>query len=248
MTRKLVAYWLGQRDYRSVHAFQERLASARRSNDAPDTVLFLEHDPVITLGRGAKREHILLDAERRKALGIDCVETGRGGDVTLHAPGQLVCYPIIELSPEQRDVRRYVKNLTETMRRVVSHYGVQAGILDPHIGLWVDRAAPGRWLGSASAADPAKIGAIGVRISRWVTTHGFALNLTVDLSLFSAIVPCGIRAHGVTSLQELTRTRANTREVADLALDHLAGVLGFQRPGLCDLTPESAGPEPIPVC
>jgi len=131
------------------------------------------------------------------------VETGRGGDVTLHAPGQLVCYPIIDLSPDRKDVRRYVKDLTEVMRRVAQRAGVATGRFEEHIGLWANRDSARAYLGTESTHDLAKLGAIGVRISRWVTMHGFALNLAPDMRLFSLIVPCGIRDFGVTSLAEL---------------------------------------------
>lgn len=234
MARKLLAYWLGRRDYRPVRGLQESLMLARQEGRTPDTVLFLEHAPVITLGRGAKPEHVLLDLAQLAELGIDCVQTDRGGDVTLHAPGQLVCYPIIELSPERRDVRRYVKDLNETMRRLVADFGVGAGSLSEHIGLWVDRVDPTVWPGQSLARDPAKIGAIGVRISRWVTMHGFALNLTVDLSLFSSIVPCGIHGQGVTSLRELTGKSVEPRQAAEHALLHLAEIFQVQTPDLLD--------------
>jgi len=224
LDRKISGFWLGRRDYRSVHALQESLFERRQQGGIGDTVLFVEHEPVITLGRGAKAEHVLLDEEHLASLGVDCVKTGRGGDVTLHAPGQLVCYPILDLSPDRRDVRKYVAALNEIMRRIVAEHGVSAGILAEHIGLWADRASPSSWPGEEAARDPAKLGAIGVRISRWVTMHGFALNLATDLALFGLIVPCGIRAHGVTSLLELTGKTFEPRAAAERALAHLSQV------------------------
>lgn len=234
MVSGLTAFWLGRRDYRTVHALQESLLLSRQEGRSGDLVLFLEHDPVVTLGRGAKPEHVLFDEAGLAARGIDCVKTGRGGDVTLHAPGQLVCYPILDLSPDRRDVRKYVGSLSETMRRLVADYGVDTGTLTKHIGLWADRADASHWSGESEARDPAKIGAIGVRISRWVTMHGFALNLSVDLELFRVIVPCGIREHGVTSLQELTGIEVSPRAAAERALFHLANVLGVQTSDLSD--------------
>jgi lipoyl(octanoyl) transferase len=203
MTRALRGVWLGRRRYEPVHALQEKLLAARQSGAMGDTLLFVEHDPVVTFGRGAKNEHLLATAEVLAELGVDLVRTGRGGDVTLHAPGQLVAYPIFDLSPDRRDVRRYVNDLTEVMRRLSSELGIDAGKHHEHVGLWVDRDSPSAYTGSAAAKDLAKIGAVGVRISRWCTMHGFALNLAPDLSLYRVIVPCGIREHGVSSIARL---------------------------------------------
>lgn len=224
-TRDFTSLWLGRRRYAEVHALQEGLHRARREGRCGDTVLFVEHEPVITFGRGAKSEHLLLDDSSRQRLGIDLEHTGRGGDVTVHAPGQLVCYPVIDLSPERRDVRRYVRDLSEIMRRVAAEYGVAAGTIDEYVGLWVDAESPAYWPGAELALEPVKIGAIGVKISRWVTMHGFALNLHPDLSLFSAIVPCGIREHGVSSVEKLTGAAPSVREAAERANFHLAAVL-----------------------
>ena len=203
MTRQLAGYFLGRRDYRSCLALQEQLHAARTAAGVGDTVLFVEHPAVITLGRGAHAENLLASAAKLAELGVEVVETGRGGDVTLHAPGQLVCYPIIDLSPDRKDVRRYVKDLTEVMQKVAQRSGVATGRFEEHIGLWANRDSARAYLGTESAHDLAKLGAIGVRISRWVTMHGFALNLAPDMRLFSLIVPCGIRDFGVTSLAEL---------------------------------------------
>lgn len=197
---------------------------ARREGRLGDTVLFLEHEPVITCGRGAKAEHVLWQAPALERAGIRVIQTGRGGDVTLHLPGQLVCYPILDLSPDRRDVRRYVQDLSETMRRVVADYGVAAGTIERYIGLWADRESPAYWQGEELAHDPVKLGAIGVRISRWITMHGFALNVSSDLALFGAIVPCGITSYGVGSIESLTSARPSVREVAARALGHLGAV------------------------
>jgi len=222
--RRLHGVWLGRRPYETVHTLQLELHEARRAGRIGDTVLFLEHDPVITLGRGGNLAHLLTGAPELTALGVSLVHTGRGGDVTLHAPGQLVCYPIIDLNPDRRDVRRYVGDLTRTMQRLAQRYDVDAGTHSKYIGLWVDRSSPHHWPGEASATQPAKLGAIGVRLSRWVTMHGFAFNLSTDLDLFRLIVPCGIAEFGVASIQTLTGRAPHTLEAAKVALEALADI------------------------
>lgn len=223
MTRRLAGYFLGRRDYGSCLALQERLHEARTLGHVGDTVLFVEHPAVITLGRGAHAEHLLASAERLAQLGVEVVQIGRGGDVTLHAPGQLVCYPIVDLAPDRKDVRRYVQDLAEVMRRVAQSCAVDAGRFDQHVGLWANRESPRAYRGPESASDLVKLGAIGVRISRWVTMHGFALNLSPDMRLYSLIVPCGIRDYGVASLAELMD--APPPSVADAATQAFAALV-----------------------
>jgi lipoyl(octanoyl) transferase len=226
MSRELRGVWLGRRRYGPVHELMQRLHSARQTGLVGDTVLFVEHEPVVTFGRGAHADHLLVSESALSELGVDFVRTGRGGDVTLHAPGQLVGYPIVDLSPDRRDVRRYVGDLTETMRRLASELGVESGKHDEHIGLWADRASPGAFSGSARGTDIVKIGAIGVRISRWITMHGFALNLATDLSLYRYIVPCGIREHEVSSVALLGGALVDIRTAARRSFEILGDVLG----------------------
>jgi lipoyl(octanoyl) transferase len=207
----------------------QALFDARRKGEVGDTVLLLEHEPVITLGRGAHAENLLASREQLESLGIAVEKTGRGGDVTLHAPGQLVAYPIIDLNPDRMDVRKYVQNLTEAMRRTVAAFGIDGGTISKMIGLWVDLEQTGAWPGEPAANAPAKMGAIGVRISRWVTQHGFALNLTTDLALFGLIVPCGISEYPVASVESLTGAHPSVSETAPKALEHLNDLLGAPR-------------------
>lgn len=222
--RTLRGVWLGRQRYEPVHQLQKQLHAARAQGEIGDTVLFVEHEPVITLGRGAHAENLLVPEAVLSARGVDLVSTGRGGDVTLHAPGQLVCYPILDLGPDRRDVRRYVRDLERVMCSLAADWGIAAGPVPGMVGLWVDRQAPGRWNGRDDAGEIAKIGAIGVRISRWVTMHGFAFNLTTDLDLFGLIVPCGISAHGVTSVEALTGSAPSVERVVPRTLDLLAEV------------------------
>jgi lipoyl(octanoyl) transferase len=186
--REIVVRRLGTVPYDDGLALQRALVEERRANRVPDTLLLLQHPPVITLGvkLAAARSHIRATAQQLEALGIDIVETGRGGDVTYHGPGQIVAYPILDLRPDRCDVHRYVRDLEEVMIRVCDGYGLRAGRLPGFSGAWV---------------EDRKIGAIGVRISRWITSHGLAFNVAPDLHHFELIVPCGIADKGVTSLR-----------------------------------------------
>jgi lipoyl(octanoyl) transferase len=184
----------------------------RQRQEIPDTLLLLEHEPVFTLGRNARRENVLFPDEELRARGFDVFESGRGGDVTYHGPGQIVGYPILDLAPDRQDVHRYVRDLEEVMIRTCADYGVPAGRVAGLTGAWVGAE---------------KIGAIGVRIARWVTSHGFALNVATDLSPFDLIVPCGIRGRGVTSLERQVGRPLSVEETLDRLARHLA--LVFER-------------------
>jgi lipoyl(octanoyl) transferase len=183
---------LGTVDYAEAHRLQKELQGQRVRGEVGDIVLLLEHPPVLTMGRSAKAQHVLAAPEILAARGVQVHEVGRGGDVTYHGPGQLVAYPIIDLKPDRKDVRKYVASLEETMIRTCANFGLAAGRVEGLNGAWIgDR----------------KVGAVGVRISRWVTMHGLALNVNSDLREFEMIVPCGIQDKGVTSLSaELGRT------------------------------------------
>ncbi len=191
---------LGRVRYADGLALQERLVAERKAGAVPDTLLLLEHEPVFTLGRNAREENVLFPVEALRQRGFDVFEAGRGGDVTYHGPGQLVAYPILELPHERRDVHRYVRDLEEVMIRLCADYGLVGGRVAGRTGCWI---------------GDDKIGAIGVRISRWVTSHGLAFNVTTDLAPFSLIVPCGISDKGVTSLLKLLGREVPMGEVAE---------------------------------
>ncbi|MEJ2722949.1 MAG: lipoyl(octanoyl) transferase LipB, partial [bacterium] len=164
---------------------QRRTVEMRQNDEGTDTLILLEHPHVVTVGRNATRSSLTAGPDLLKSKGVDLVETDRGGDITYHGPGQLVGYPILRLEPDRRDIRRYVHDIEEVLLRTLDAYSIEARRHDVHRGVWVgDR----------------KIASVGIRISRWVTSHGFALNVNTDLSYFSLIVPCGITGCTMTSM------------------------------------------------
>ena len=216
---------LGTIGYADALAMQRALVEERRADRIPDTLLLLQHPAVITLGvKGdGGRSHILATTEKLTELGIDVQETGRGGDVTYHGPGQIVGYPILDLKPDRQDVHRYVRDVEEVMIRVCADYGLLAGRVQGLTGTWLSCDAAGGRDGSPWLAAE-KIGAIGIRISRWITSHGFAFNVSTNLDHFRLIVPCGIGDRGVTSLEKATGRRIPIAEVEDAFTRHFAGV------------------------
>jgi lipoyl(octanoyl) transferase len=233
MKQPIVARWLGRVPYDETHALQKRLLEKRIAKEIPNTLLLLEHEPVVTVGRGGDGSNVIGGVEALRARGVAFAETGRGGDVTYHGPGQLVAYPIFDLRPDRCDVRRYVQDLANVMIALCKDYGVAAGTIpgdSRYVGVWVDRESPKAWteIDADDARFPnrslAKIGAIGVRLSRWCTMHGFAFNVRPDLAHFGLIVPCGIREYGVTSLEDLGADAPAIETVARRAADHFAEI------------------------
>jgi len=206
---------LGTIDYQAALDLQAQLVERRKQGLIPDQLLLLEHPPVITLGVRTRsdRSHVLESEAALAAKGVGLFETGRGGDVTYHGPGQLVGYPIVDLKPDRCDVHRYVRDLEEVLIRAVDAFGVRAGRIEGLTGIWV---------------GDQKLAAIGVRISRWVTSHGFALNVNTDLSHFGLIVPCGITDKGVTSLERLLGHALPMDEVAETVARQFAALFSSE--------------------
>jgi lipoyl(octanoyl) transferase len=201
---------LGLVPYADGLELQRRLVEERKADRIPDTLLLLQHPHVLTIGvKKDGKSHILATPDRLSSLGVDVFETGRGGDVTYHGPGQLVGYPIIDLNPDRRDVHRYVRDLEEVMIRACADYGLEAGRVKGFSGAWI---------------GDEKIGAIGVRISRWITSHGFAFNVTTEIDFFNLIVPCGISDKGVTSLAAQLDKAPSMNEVEERFAHHFASV------------------------
>jgi lipoyl(octanoyl) transferase len=207
--RELAVHLLGRVEYAKGLELQERLLEARIKGEVSDSLLLLEHDPVITMGFSAKQEHLLQSRTELHDRGIEVFKVSRGGDVTYHGPGQLVAYAIVDLKPDQRDVRRYVWNLEEVLLRIAASFGLVATRMEALRGIWV---------------NDRKIGAVGVRIKRWVTMHGFSLNVTTDLAAYDSIVPCGINDKQVTSLQREIDQKVEMETVFRIAAEKFAEV------------------------
>ncbi len=214
------AVWLGRIDYEPALALQMRICAAKQAGFEPDVLLLLEHPPTITIGRNGKWAHLLATEETLRARGVRRFETDRGGDITYHGPGQLVGYPIVRLEGAERNVRQYMHNLEECLIRALAGYGIETARDPKHIGVWTKEG---------------KIAAMGVHISRWVTRHGFALNVNTDLSCFDLIVPCGIAARGVASMAQLLARPVDLREVAGRVASEFGAVfrreIAWQMPG-----------------
>lgn len=213
-TRPLQVHTLGRMAYGDGLDLQKRLAALRIADEVPDQLLLLEHDPVITWSRtGRGSEHLLASSDRLAVLGVGTHLTDRGGDITYHGPGQVVGYPILKLVDGERDLHRYLRRLEEFLIQFLKGFGLE-GVRSPgETGVWVEGA---------------KVAAIGIRASRWVTHHGFALNVDPDMSHFGLIVPCGLHGRPVTSLRQLGVT-ARPEDVLDRLVDSFTSVFGRER-------------------
>jgi lipoyl(octanoyl) transferase len=203
---------LGLVDYASALELQRETVAQRKAGAIPDTLLLLEHPHVYTLGRNARRENLLVSEEELAARGAQVFRTDRGGDVTYHGPGQLVGYPILDLAQHRRDISWYMRSLEDVFLHTARDFGVEAVRLPGAAGVWVGND---------------KLVAMGVHLSRWVTSHGFALNVNTDLHYFEWIVPCGLREKGVTSLARLLGRPVEMEAVTERVVEHFGAVFGL---------------------
>jgi lipoate-protein ligase B len=206
--------------YHEAWEIQRTCAEQRLNGEIPDTLLLLEHPPTLTLGRSANPENLLATPQELMEEGFALVESDRGGDITYHGDGQLVGYPILNLRepPHNGDLHQYLRNLEEVLIQTLKTWDIHAERFPGYTGVWVDR----------HTSTPAKIAAIGVKASRWITQHGFALNVTTNLSHFQKIVPCGIRDYGVTSLEQILQQPLALEEVLPPVIEAFGEVFGYQ--------------------
>jgi lipoyl(octanoyl) transferase len=204
---------LGKLDYAEGLRRQADRVAARKAGKISDTLLLLEHPHVYTLGRNAQRDNLLVSEERLRTLGAQLFETDRGGDITYHGPGQLVGYPIFDLTQHRRDIAWFMRSLEDIFIGVARDFAIDAARI---------AGAPGVWVGND------KLVAMGVHISRWVTSHGFAFNVNTDLGYFDYIVPCGLRDKGVTSLARLLGEPVDMTHVAERVIEQFGEVFGFE--------------------
>lgn len=200
MTNECLAVWCGQMTYSRALDLQMKICELKKRGFRNDVLLLLEHSPVITLGRSADRQNLLVTEELLQSRGVELYSTDRGGDITYHGPGQLVGYPILALQQGERDVRAYMRNLEGSLIRLLDTFGIEGARDEGYTGVWTANG---------------KIAAMGVHISRWITRHGFALNVHTDLSYFDLIVPCGIVGKSVTSMQNLLERDLDLRTVSE---------------------------------
>ena len=205
-------YWLGTVEYRAACNLQRNLALLRTESSIPDTLLLMEHPPTVTFGPGSDPRNFLFSQHQLFERGISLCRTDRGGDVTYHGPGQLIGYPIFDLKDHGRDVHDFLRRVEAALMYALVDFGISARRFPPYTGVWVGER---------------KIAAIGVKVSRWVTTHGFALNVSTDLAGFDLIVPCGIRDYGVTSMHSLSERTVEMDQVCRSVVQGLSAAFGL---------------------
>jgi lipoyl(octanoyl) transferase len=211
---------LGPIGYERAWELQKRIVAARKLALIPDVLLLCEHPHVITMGRNGRSEHLLASEAMLRERGVEFHATNRGGDITYHGPGQLVAYPILNLAEIRRDVGWYVRQLEEAMIRTTAEYGIAAERREGRTGIWVPLSD------ANEIATEEKLGAIGVHISRWVTSHGLAYNVSTDLSYFDLIVPCGIAGKRATSLTRLLNRQVEVSDASPRLVRHMEECFG----------------------
>jgi len=204
---------LGRTRYAEAWDLQKQVFAARSDGAIGDVLLLTEHEPVYTLGKGANENHVLAGAAELKSRNIDLHHIDRGGDVTFHGPGQLVGYPILDLNQHYLDVHKYLRDLEEVLMSALGTYGIAAERSEGYTGVWTRGE---------------KIAAIGVRMQRWITMHGFALNVSTDLSYFDRIIPCGIFHKGITSMEQASGATMNMEAVAGVVINQFESVFGVE--------------------
>ena len=227
--KKLYRLNPGRTSYKSTWDIQKKLVEKRRTGSIPDCLILTEHDPVITMGRGTSRRNLLADLATLEARGVELYEIERGGDITFHGPGQLVAYPIIDLTVRGRDVHKYLRDLEHLMIATLMDLGLKAGIKQGLTGVWVDNH---------------KVGAIGVAVSKWVTYHGLALNVNTDLDYFKMINPCGITRYPVGSASQLLGQQLSLDHVAEMLAVNFADLFGYEMDSISDIN-ELIEPAPL---
>jgi lipoyl(octanoyl) transferase len=232
--KELLVIDLGLVEYGAAWELQRRVAAARKAGAIPDVLLLCEHPHVITLGRSGKISNLRAPDQMLRQMGVSFFETNRGGDITYHGPGQLVGYPILNLAEIRRDVAWYMLSLEEAMIRATAEFGVAAKRVAGRTGVWVDVAVGSATENEAKeirdakeVKDEEKLAAIGVHLSRWVTSHGFAYNVSTDLRYFDLIVPCGIAGKRATSLEKLLGRGVEMKEAAPRIAAHLGEIFGL---------------------
>ncbi|MBS1271834.1 MAG: Octanoyltransferase [Candidatus Marinimicrobia bacterium] len=213
MTKTVIYEWLGRQPYQPVWDYQKELLARRVNGEIGDRLLFVEHEPTYTLGKAGDENHLLADDRELRAKHAEYVPIDRGGDITFHGPGQLVGYPILDLHNYKKDVHWYLRQLEETILRTLSEYDISGVRNEEYTGVWV---------------GDEKVAAIGVKVSRWVTMHGFALNVTTNLDWFGRIIPCGIFHKGVCSLKTLLSEAPPIEEVRKIYTEKFAEVFGCE--------------------
>jgi len=208
--RTLEVRWLGRMPYGEALRLQEEAVHRRKAGKSPDQLFLLEHPHVITAGTSASEDNILVSAREREELGLEVFQVGRGGDVTYHGPGQLIGYPVLSLAPDRKDLHRYLRDLEGVLLAVLSEFGIEGHREDGLTGVWTDRG---------------KVAALGVRVSSgWITSHGFALNVSPDLAYFDTIIPCGITDRSVTSISGILGREVGLQEVIPAVVRSFAAV------------------------